>query len=100
VNVVDGIASCALDIGKGMRRGFSRAIDKTHQGRVCTQMYDIAENGEIGIVLFINSSDQAYGLISANGINEITAVKSVPAFDLLDGEMLHQFCLTTNHKKG
>ena len=53
-------------------------------------MYDIAEDGEIGIVFLIDSPDQAYGLISANGINEITAVKSVPAFDLLDGEMLHQ----------
>ena len=63
-------------------------------------MYDIAEDGEIGIVLFINSSDQAYGFKAANAIDEIAAVKSVPAFDLIYREMLHQICLTTNHKKG
>jgi len=83
-----------------MRRGLARTIDKADQCRVCTQVNDIAKDGQIRVVVLIYRPDQANRFKAADGIDKIAAVKSVPTFDLFYRLMLHQACFTSRRLKG
>ena len=62
-----------------MRRCRYRAIDEPNQSRIGTDVHQATEDGQVGLPCGIDRADEADRLKPGEAIDEVCAVKALPA---------------------
>jgi hypothetical protein len=67
--------------------GLEGAVDEPNKRRIGTYVNDIAENGKVGLSLFIHGTDERGAFETAKGIDDIGTRKAIVALKVLKAKV-------------